>query len=95
MEVSLEDRLQHQHQTRLDHPISNGRDPQPAEPARRLRDLPFLHRRGSELPSLHPKAKIGEELPGQLRGLDRTHCHLVDPSRTCPGVTGNPLPRQA
>ena len=28
MEVRLEDRLEHQHETGLDHPVGHGRDPQ-------------------------------------------------------------------
>ncbi len=38
MEVRFKDRLQHQHQERLDHPVSDSGDPQPPVRARRLRD---------------------------------------------------------
>jgi site-specific DNA recombinase len=43
-EVRLEDRLQHQLQGCLDHPIPHGRDPQRAQLAARLGDHPLAHR---------------------------------------------------
>ena len=42
--IRLEDRLQHQLQGRLDHPIPHGGDPQATHLAARLGDHPLPHR---------------------------------------------------
>lgn len=95
MEVSLEDRLRHQHQARLNHPISNGRNPQRPVLARRLRNLALLDRRRHELARLHVLTQISQEVLPSVVGLDRADRQPVDPGRACPGVPGNPLPRHA
>ena len=52
-EVRLEDRLQHQFQRRLDHPVGDRGDPQTAHLATGLGDHPLPHRKRPETAVLH------------------------------------------
>jgi len=61
VEVRLEDRLQHQLERGLDHPIPDGRDPQPALLAAGLWDQPLPHRQRHKPPGLQVGPELGEE----------------------------------
>ena len=73
-EVRLEDRLQHQFQGCLDHPVADGGDPQPATFRRAgLRDHPFPYRQRLETAVLNLGPQLVEEFLDSHIGL-----HVVD-----------------
>ena len=61
-EIRLQDRLQHQSQRRLDHPVGDGRDPQAALLAARLGDHPLPHRHRAEAAVLQTRPQPVKEL---------------------------------
>ena len=93
-EIRLEDRLQHQLQGRLDHPVADRADPQAAALGRaRLRDQPLPRRQRAETAVLQPVPQRAEELlhaprldgcgraavhPGGLRALVAPHPSPAD-----------------
>ncbi len=77
-EIRLEDRLQHQLQGRLDHPVADSADPQAAALGRaRLRDQPLPRRQRGETAVLQRVPQHAEELPDapRLDGCGRTAIH--------------------
>ena len=83
-EIRLEDRLQHQLQGRLDHPVGYGRDPQAALLAVRLRDHALPHRHRTETTGLQLLPQpVTEHLDPEL-GLDRIRGLAVVPAERAP-----------
>ena len=76
-EIRLEDRLQHQLQGRLDHPVADRADPQAAALGRtRFRDQPLPRRQRAETAVLQTAPQRAEELlrrpaPGRMRPCGR------------------------
>src|SRR6266536_1289795 len=91
--VRLEDRLQHQLQRRLDHPVGDRGDPQPAQLAARLGDHPLLGRQRLEaaLPQRGPQP-VQELLAPDPRD-DGRRCLAVHPGGLGALVAPHPLPR--
>jgi len=93
VEVRLEDRLQHQLQGSLDHPVGDGGDPQAAQFPARLGDHPLPHRQRAEAAVFHLRPQHAEEIPGPLPGLDGTGSLPVHPGRARSLVAPHPVPR--
>src|SRR5664279_1887811 len=91
LEIRLEDRLQHQLQRSLHDPVPSGRDPQPPDLARRLRDRLLPHQLRNKPAALHILAKTGQHVPHRL-GVDITRSDSVDTSRPCTLVAPHPTP---
>ena len=93
LEVRLEDGLEHQLEGALDHPVSHGRDPEPAELAALLRDHHLPHRHRPEPTRFQQAPELFQERSHPDPGLDVSHRGLVDPRRPCPGAPGHAQPR--
>src|SRR4029077_20933400 len=81
-EIRLEDRLQHQLQGRLDHPVPDRADPQASAPGRaRFRDQPLPRRQRAETAVLQRGPQRAEELPDtpRLDGYRRPAVHPGSP----------------
>ncbi|MQY26306.1 hypothetical protein NRB56_18690 [Nocardia sp. RB56] len=92
-EIRLEDRLQHQLQRCLDHPVGHGRDPQPAQLATGFRDHPLTHRHRAEAALLHLRTQLAEEVPDPLEHRDGQGCSPIHPGSPGTGVPAHPIPR--
>jgi site-specific DNA recombinase len=92
-EVRLQDRLQHQGQGRLDHPVGDGGDPQPALFTARLRDHPFPHRHWPETAVLQRGPQPVEELLDPHHGLHVVGALPVHAGRLGALVMPHPIPR--
>ena len=91
-EIRLEDRLQHQLQGRLDHPVGDGRDTQAAHLAVRLGDHPLPHRQRAETAVLQFQPQPFQEHPG-THGQDVSGRPAVHPRRPRALVTPHANPR--
>ena len=96
-EVSLKDGFQHQFQRRLHHPVSNGRDAEPAHlpAAARFGDHAFTHGHRAERARLDRAAQIIQELLDAKVLLDASGRAAVDTCGPGPGVARDPVPRHA
>jgi hypothetical protein len=91
-EIRLEDRLQHQLQGRLDHPVADRADPQAAALGRaRFRDHPFPRRQRAETAVLQRVPQRAEELPDAPR-RDGCGCVAVHPGGLRALVAPDPVP---
>ena len=90
-EIRLEDRLQHELERSLDHPVPDGRDAQPATLATGLGDHPLPHRERPEGPGPKVRPQVGEERssPRPARYVGRL---AVDPRRARAPVAPHPAP---
>ena len=91
--IRLEDRLQHQLQGRLDHPIRHGRDPQTTRLAAWLGDHPLPHRQRAEAAVLQRGPQPVEEHLNPLPGLNGVGRLAIHPGRARPLVPPHPNPR--
>ena len=92
-EIRLEDRLQHQFQGCLDHPVGDRGDSQPAKLAAGFGDHPLTHRQRPEAAVTHLRPQLVEELLNALHRLDRRGGSPVDPGGGGTLVAPHPLPR--
>jgi hypothetical protein len=92
LEVRLEDRLEHQLEGGLHHPISDGRDPEPALFAAALGDHSLPHRQRVEAPSLELCSQLGEEDLLTPNGRHVVGGLPVHPGRASPSVASHPTP---
>ena len=90
LEVRLEDRLEHQLQGGLDHPVTGGGDPEHAGLAACLGDQHLPHGHGVERPGLELGSQPGEQ---PCRRGDGAWCHSVHPGGPPSLVRPDPLPR--
>jgi hypothetical protein len=92
-EVRLEDGLQHQLQGCLDHPVTDGRDPQVPDLAAGLGDRasPRRERVEGAGPKIIPQFR--EELVHPTHGLDVVGGLAIHTSRACTLVVPHPIPR--
>ena len=98
-EIRLEDRLQHQFQRCLHHPVGNRRDPQTAQFPARLGDHPLPHRHRHETAVLQRGPQPAEELPdarAQHDGRRGTAIHPGSPGTLIPPhlIPGNQQKRR-
>ena len=91
-EIRLQDRLQHQGQRRLDHPVGDGRDPQAALLATRLGDHPLPHRHRAEAAVLQTHPQPVEELPDPHDRLHVVGTLAVHASGLGAPVAPHPIP---
>ena len=93
MDVRLQDRLQHQLERGLDHPIPYGRDRKPALVAAGLGDQPLPHRQRHKPPGLQVGPELGEErllaphgrdVVGRLAIYPAERAHLLPLTRRHP-----------
>src|SRR6478609_6867833 len=91
-EIRLEDRLQHQLQRCLDHPIPDRGDPQATPLAARLGDHPLTYRQRAEaaVPQLGPQ--LVEEHLDALARRDGGCCRAIHPGRAGTLVAPHPIP---
>ena len=93
VKIRLENRLQHQFQGRLDHPIPRSRDAQPATLGRsRLRDHPLPHGQRAEAARLQLDAQPVEEHLDPLPDLHLVDGLAIHPGRARPRVAPHPIP---
>jgi hypothetical protein len=92
VEVRLEDRLQHQLERGLDHPVPDGRDPQPALLAAGLWDQPLPHRQRHKSPGLQVGSELGEERLLAPHGRDVVGRLAIYPGRAGALVALDPAP---
>jgi len=92
VEVRLEDRLQHQLERGLDHPVPDGRDPQPALLATGLGDQPLPHRQRHKPPRLQVGPELGEERLLAPHGRDVVGRLAIYPGRAGALVALDPAP---
>src|SRR5512144_2095429 len=91
--IRLKNRLQHQLQGRLDHPIPRSRDAQPATLGRsRLRDHPLPHGQRAKAARLQLDAQPGEEPLAALPSLHLADRLAINPGRARPRVAPHPIP---
>src|SRR4051794_1125120 len=91
--IHLEDRLQHQFQRCLDHPVAHGGDPQAATFRRaRLRNHPFPYRQRAEGTVLQLGPQPVEEHLDPHLGLHVVDALPVHSGRACTLVTPHPSP---
>src|SRR5680860_667656 len=92
-EVRLENRLQHQLQRCLHHPVGDRGDPQTTQLAASLGDHPLPHRKWTEaaIPQRGPQPV--EEVLDTHQQRDRRRSMPVDPGCPCTLVTPHPTPR--
>jgi hypothetical protein len=76
----------------LDHPIADGRDPQPAQLATRLGDQPLPHGQRRKPPRLQVGSKAGEERIHAMAPLDVAGDLPVDPGGARALVAPDPVP---
>jgi len=95
VEVSFQNRLQHQLQRRLHDSVSDRGNPEPTNLAVRLRDLHGPHRHRGEPAVLHLQPQVGQE-PSHavLARLDRGRSSRVDARRPSALVSPDPVPRR-
>src|SRR5208282_2882747 len=91
-EIRLEDRLQHQLQGRLDHPVGYGRDAQAALVAVRLGNHPLPHRQRAETAVLQRGPQPLQE-PLDARGLDVPGRPAIHPGRAGALIAPHANPR--
>src|SRR5271165_640915 len=91
-EIRLEDRLQHQLQGRLDHPVPHSRDPQAALLAVRLGNHALPHGQRTEAPVLHLRPQLQEEILHAPHRLDVEGRPAVHACRARALVTPHPSP---
>jgi len=92
VKVRFEDRIQHQFQRRLDHPVGDRGDPEPTQLAARLGDHPLPHRQRPEaaVPQRGPQP-VEEVLdPDPLH--DGRRCRTVHPGGFRALVAPHPIP---
>ena len=92
-EIRLEDRLQHQLQRCLDHPVGDGRDPQAAQLAARLGDHPLPHRQRPETTVLQRSPQPVEVVGHPDPRHDRRGGAPVHPGGLGTLVAPHPIPR--
>jgi hypothetical protein len=93
LEVRLPDRLQHQLQGGLHHPIPHGRDPQPAPlAAARLGDQPLPHGQGPKAAVLQAGPQLREEHLLAPHRLDVVGGLAIHPGRAGPLAAPHPTP---
>jgi hypothetical protein len=92
VEVRLEDRLQHQLERGLDHPVPDGRDPQAALLAAGLGDQPLPHRQRHKPPGLQVGPELGEERLLAPHGRDVVGRLAIYPGRAGALVALDPAP---
>src|SRR4029450_13428481 len=93
LEVRLPDRLQHQLEGGLHHPVPHGRDPQPALfAAAGLGDHPLPHGQGPKAAGLQAGPQLGEEDLLAPHGLDVVGGLAVHPGRAGALVAPHPTP---
>ncbi len=99
LEVGLEDRLQHQLEGCLDHPVGDGRDAELADlpAAAGLGDLPFTHRKRAELTRFKYVPKILQKPIRANLPLDVDGGEAVHSGRSAPPCFPRPVrtPRAA
>src|SRR5439155_6924881 len=88
-----DDRLEHQLEGGLDHPVPHRGDPQVAELAAPLGDVPHPDREWAEGAGLEGGPKVGEERLLAPRGGDVVGGCAVHPRRAGSSITPNPAPR--
>src|SRR6266542_1077822 len=91
-EVRLPDRLQHQLQGRLDHPVGDRGDPQAAQLAAWLGDHPFPHRQRGETAILQARPQLVEESLDTRCQLNGRRGTAVHPGGLGPLVPAYPIP---
>jgi hypothetical protein len=91
-EIRLQDRLQHQRQRRLGHPVGDGRDPQAALLAARLGDHPLPHWDRAEAAVLQTRPQPVEELLHPNHGLHVVGTMAIHASRFSASVMPHPIP---
>ena len=92
MEVRLEDRLQHQLERGLDHPVPDGCDRKPALLAAGLGDQPLPHRQRHKPPGLQVGPELGEERLLAPHGRDVVGRLAIYPGRAGALVALDPTP---
>ena len=92
VKVRLEDRLQHQLERGLDHPVPDGRDPQAALLAAGLGDQPLPHRQRHKAPGLQVGPELGEEHLLAPHGRDVVGRLAIYPGRAGALVALDPAP---
>src|SRR6266536_976647 len=91
--IRLEDRLQHQLQGCLDHPIPNGRDPKAAQLAVRLGDHALPHRQRAETAVLQLRPQLIQDDLHAAHRFDIVGGLPVYPGRARTLVAPHPSPR--
>src|SRR6266540_6645309 len=91
--VRLKDRLQHQLQGCLGHPVPDGRNPQTTQLPARLGNHPLPYRQRREAAVLELRPQLIEEPLDTLPDLDGTGGTPVHPGRAGTLVTPHPIPR--
>ena len=92
LKVRLEDRLEHQLQGGLDHPVAHGWDTQPARPAAGLRDHPLAHGQRNEAAGPQVGAQIGKELLLAANVRDVSGGQAVNTRRSRSAISPHPFP---
>src|SRR5919109_792985 len=98
LEVRLQDRLKHQLQGGLHHPVPNRRDAKSALAAAWLGDHPLPHRQGHKPPGLQVGPKLGEEgvlAPFALDVVGRLAIHPAERAPLLPRTRRHPTSRNA
>src|SRR6266545_2108792 len=92
LEVGLEDRLQHQLEGGLHHPVAQRRDPEPARLAAALGDPPLLDRYRPEAPGAKLLTQLLQEPLDAQHPLDMGGRLPVHASRARPSIPPHPAP---
>ena len=92
-EIRLKDRLQHQLQRCLDHPIGHGGNPQAAQRTTGLGDHPLAHRQRAETAVPYLRPQFIEERLDTLPSRDGRRGASIDPGRGGTLVPADPIPR--
>src|SRR6266536_2249230 len=93
LKIRLEDRLEHQLQASLDHPVSDSRNTEFAEFPALLRYQHPTHRNRPELTRLQRIPDLPQELPGPHRCLDPAGSGPVDTRSAGALIRGHAFPR--
>ena len=91
LEVRLEDRLEDQLEAGLHDTVARGRNPQPPQLARGLRDHPLAHRQRGEPARLEIVSQLAQELLAVL-GADRAWLDAIDTGRSCSPIAPHAIP---
>jgi hypothetical protein len=94
LKIGLEDRLQHQLQRCLHHPVRHRRNPQPTNLPASFRDRLLPDPVRDEPARLHLIAKISEHRRGPGRS-DRPRCDLIHPGGAGAGIGPHTIPRRS